>query len=169
MQGKNVSAFSTRVRSLCLVAMMVLTSLSLAITPVSAVGQNQNDLATGGDLPDNLTSPTTIPNLIFSNSISGTGELISGTDNYDYLRVSLASNEGIAVELSFDSADDFDLFLYDSAQSMIDDSWMNNPETVTTNGSSTGGMVYIGIDGYSFGPTSTGVYNITIWKFTTGS
>ena len=170
MQGKKTSAFNSRFRSLCLVAMMVLTSLSLAITTVSAVGQNQNDIGTsGGDLPDNLTSPTTIPNLVFSNSISGTGELVSGTDTYDYLRVSLASNEGIAVELSFDSADDFDLYLYDSAQSIIDDSWISNPETVTTNGSSTGGMVYIEIYAYSFGPTSTGTYNLTIWKFTTGS
>ena len=169
MQGKKVSTFSSRVRSLCIVSMMILTSLSLAITPVSAVGQNQNDIGTGGDLPDQLTSPTTIPNLVFSNSISGTGELVSGTDSYDYVRVSLASNEGIAVELSFDSADDFDLYLYDSAQSMIDLSWANNPEMATTNGSSTGGMVYIEIYAYSFGPTSTGAYNITIWKFTTGS
>ena len=170
MQGNKANAFQSRTSSLCLVVMMVLTSLSLAITPVSAVGQNQNDIATsGGDLPDNLTSPTTIPNLIFTNSISGTGELVSSTDTSDYLRVSLGSNEGIAVELSFDSADDFDLVLYDSAQSMIDDSWINNPETVTTNGSSTGGMVYIEIYGYSFGPTSTGAYSITIWKFTTGS
>ena len=135
MQGKKTSAFQSRLSSLCLVTMMVLTSLSLTITPVSAVGQNQNDIGTsGGDLPDNLTSPTTIPILVFSNSTSGTGELVSGTDTYDYLRVSLASNEGIAVELSFDSADDFDLGLYDSAQSMIDDSWISNPETVTTNG-----------------------------------
>ena len=170
MQGNRASAFYYRGRSLGLVAMMVLTSLSLAITAVSAVGQNQNDIGTsGGDLPDNLTSPTTIPNLVFSNSISGTGELVSGTDTSDYLRVSLASNEGIAVELSFDSADDFDLGLYDSTQSMIDDSWANNPETVTTNGSSTGGMVYIEIYGYSFGSMSTGAYNITIWKFTAGS
>ena len=169
MQAEKTSAFQSRIRSLCLATMMVLTSLSLAITTVSAVGANQNDMATSGDLPDNLTSPTTIPNLVFSNSISGTGELVSGTDTYDYLRVSLASNEGIAVELSFDSADDFDLILYDSAQSMIDESWMNNPETVTTNGSSTGGMVYIEIYAYSFGPASTGTYSLTIWKFTTGS
>ena len=135
MQGKKTSAFQSRISSLCLVTMMVLTSLSLAITTVSAVGANQNDMATSGDLPDNLTSPTTIPNLVFSNSISGTGELVSGTDTYDYLRVSLSSNEGIAVELSFDSADDFDLVLYDSGQSLIDESWMSNPETVTTNGS----------------------------------
>ena len=66
MQGKKTSAFQSRISSLCLVTMMVLTSLSLAITTVSAVGANQNDMTTGGDLPDNLTSPTTIPNLVFS-------------------------------------------------------------------------------------------------------
>ncbi|RJU84000.1 MAG: hypothetical protein DWB99_00955, partial [Candidatus Poseidoniales archaeon] len=162
---------SSKISSCFMVLMFLIMSMSSAIGNVSAVGTNQNDIGTsGGDLPDNLSSPTSIPNLIFSGSTTGTGELASGTDEYDYLRVSLAANEGLAVELSFDSSDDFDLSIYDSSQMSIDSSYMFNPETVSTNTTtSTGGMVYIEIYGYSFGSMSNGSYDITIWKFTTGS
>lgn len=161
---------SKKISSACIVMMFLIMSLSSVIGNVSAVGTNQNDIGTsGGDLPDNLSSPTSIPNLVFSNSISGTGELVSGTDEYDYLRVSLASGEGLAVELSFDSADDFDLVIYDSSQFTIDSSYSYNPETVSTNGSSSTGMIYIEIYSYSFGSMSNGSYDITIWKFNTGS
>ena len=170
MAENDFSKNSRFVKPTLVLLMFLFVSLSTGIGTVSAVGSNQNDIGTsGGDLPDNLSSPTSIPNLIFSNSITGTGELVSGTDEYDYLRVNLASNEGLAVELSFDQADDFDLAIYDSSQMSIDDSYMFNPETVTTNGSSATGIIYIEIIGYSFGSLSNGSYDITIWKFTTGS
>ena len=91
--------------SLLISLMMMLSVLLAAATPtVSAVGPNQNDMGmTSGDLPDNLTTTTNVPNLIFSNTVSGSGELVSGTDTYDYLRVALSSNEGLAAELSFGS------------------------------------------------------------------
>jgi len=161
---------SNRISSICIVLMFIIVSLSSVIGNVSAVGTNQNDIGTsGGDLPDNLSSPTSIPNLIFSSSITGSGELVSGTDELDYLRVNLASNEGLAVELSFDQADDFDLAILDSTQSAIDSSYAFNPETVSTNVSSVTGIVYIQISAYTFGSMSNGSYDITIWKFTTGS
>ena len=171
MSDSDFSNDSISMKPYLIVMMFLLMSMSSVFNTVSAVGSNQNDIGTsGGDLPDNLSSTTSIPNLIFSNSITGSGELVSITDEYDYLRVSLASNEGLAVELSFDQADDFDLVIYDSsAQIIIDDSYSYNPETVSTNGSSTGGMVYIEISAYSFGSLSNGSYDITIWKFTTGS
>ena len=109
-----------------------------------------------------MSSPTSIPNLIFSGSVSGTGELYPSSDEYDYLRVSLAANEGLAVELSFDSSDDFDLTIYDSSQMTIDSSYSYNPETVTTNGSTHGGVVYIEIYGYLFSSISNWSYDITI-------
>ncbi len=157
--------------TIIIVLMFLIMSFTSIIGNVSAVGTNQNDIGTsGGDLPDNLSSITSIPNLIFSGSTNGTGELYPSSDQYDYLRVSLAANEGLAVELSFDSSDDFDLAIYDSsAQNIIDDSYMYNPETVTTNGSTHGGVVYIEIYGYLFGSISNWSYDITIWKFTTGS
>ena len=171
MATKNSKRFNYKFSSLSVILILTLVSFSLTITNVSAVGQNQNDIGTsGGDLPDNLSSPTSVPNLIFSNSITGTGDLVQGTDDYDYLRVSLSANEGIAVELSFNSADDFDVTIYDSNQMVIDDSYMFNPEQVSTNGSTHGGMVYIEIYGYSYGGvTASGSYTITIWKFTSST
>ena len=126
---------------------------------------------TSGDLPDNLSTPTSVPNLIFSNAVSGSGELVSGTDTYDYLRVALSSNEGLAAELSFANGttvyNDFDLAIYDTNQNQMDYSYYNNPETVTTNSSTSnhGGMVYIEIAAYSFAGTSGG-WNLTLTKFT---
>ena len=162
---------SKKISSLAMILMMLLVSLSLVVPNATAVGPNQNDFGTtGGDLPDNMSSTTSIPNLIFTGSVSGTGELYPSNDEYDYLRVSLAANEGLAVELSFDSSDDFDLIIYDSsAQNIIDNSYSYNPETVTTNGSTHGGMVYIEIFGYLFSSISNWSYDITIWKFTTNS
>ncbi|HII97195.1 MAG TPA: hypothetical protein HA276_05845, partial [Candidatus Poseidoniaceae archaeon] len=144
----------------------------MTVTPaVSAVGPNQNDMGmTSGDLPDNLSTTTSVPNLIFSGSTTGSGELVSGTDDFDFLRVALNTNEGLAAELSFASGDDFDLEILDTNQNSMAYSYFGNPETVSTNSSLTnhGGMVYIGISAYSFAGTS-GAWNLTIWKFTTGS
>ena len=164
MSGTDFVKDSRIITPTLIVMMFFFMSLSSAVSTVSAVGSNQNDIGTsGGDLPDNLSSPTSIPNLIFSGSTTGTGELYPSTDEYDYLRISLAANEGIAVELSFDSSDDFDLAIYDSsAQNIIDDSYSYNPETVTTNGSTHGGVVYIEIYGYLFSSISNWSYDITI-------
>ena len=120
-----------------------------------------------GDLPDNMTTPTSLPNLIFTGSTSGSGDLVSLTDEYDYLRVALNSNEGLAAELSFASGDDFDLSIYDSNQNQMAYSYYSNPETVSTNSSLTnhGGMVYIEIAAFSFAGTS-GAWNLTLTKFT---
>jgi len=149
--------------------MLVFSSILVGLTPtVQAVGPNQNDMGmTSGDLPDNLSTPTTVPNLIFSGSVSGSGELVSTSDDYDYLRVALGSNEGLAAELSFASGDDFDLSIYDANQNQMANSYYSNPETVSTNSSSTnhGGMVYIEIAAYSYAGTSGG-WNLTLTKFT---
>ena len=171
MAPKNSKIIANKLSSISIILMLALVSYSITLTNVSAVGSNQNDIGTsGGDLPDNLSSPTSIPNLIFSNSITGTGDLVQGTDDFDYLRVSLAANEGIAVELSFNSVDDFDLAVFDSNFMLIDDSFMLNPEQVTTNGSTHGGMVYIEIYGAYFGGVvASGSYTITIWKFTSST
>ncbi|DAC16392.1 MAG TPA: hypothetical protein D7I01_05730, partial [Candidatus Poseidoniales archaeon] len=160
----------TRARSILLAALLLFGTMT--VTPaVSAVGPNQNDMGmTSGDLPDNLSTTTSVPNLIFSGSTTGSGELVSGTDDFDFLRVALNTNEGLAAELSFASGDDFDLEILDTNQNSMAYSYFGNPETVSTNSSLTnhGGMVYIGISAYSFAGTS-GAWNLTIWKFTTGS
>ena len=73
--------------------MMVVSILLVGATPtVSAVGPNQHDLNSGGDLPDNTS--VNITNYIFSGTYTGSGELDYGDDN-DYLRVALNSNQGL--------------------------------------------------------------------------
>ena len=157
---------ATHARSIAIAALLLFSTMTFA-PAVSAVGPNQSDMGmTSGDLPDNLSSPTSVPNLIFSGSTTGSGDLVSGTDEFDYLRVALASNEGLAAELSFSSGDDFDLAIYDTNQNTMASSYFGNPETVSTNSSFTnhGGMVYIEIAAYLFSGTS-GSWNLTIWTF----
>jgi hypothetical protein len=159
-------------RASILTLMMVLSSLMVAISPsVSAVGPNQNDLNSGGDLPDNTS--VNITNYIFSTSYSGSGELDYGDDN-DILRVALNSNQGLSATLSFPSTttfsngttvmNDFDLIFYNSQFSMMGSSFMSNPETLSTNSSFTphGGFVYVDIYRYD----GAGAWNLTLNKFT---
>ena len=97
---------------------------------------------------------------------SGNGQLIPASD-YDYLKVNLGSNEGLAAELSFDVRDDFDISLLDSSGNYLDTSWHSNPEYVTTNGSGYFGTVYIEIMSHTHQPPIYDEnYTITIWKFT---
>ena len=153
--------------------MMVVSVLLVGATPtVSAVGPNQNDLNSGGDLPDNTS--VNITNYIFSGTYTGSGELDIGDDN-DYLRVALNSNQGLSATLSFPTTttvangttytNDFDLTFYDSQLNFMGSSWASNPETLSTNSSLTsghGGMVYIDILRYQ----GVGTWNLTLTKFT---
>ncbi|MGB1099224.1 MAG: hypothetical protein ACPG34_08120, partial [Poseidonia sp.] len=86
----------------------------------------------------------------------------------------LMQKEGLYASLSFPStttfangttvSNDFDLIFYDSQLNFMDESWANNPETLSTNSSSTGhgGMVYIQILRFD----GAGTWNLTLSKFT---
>ena len=154
---------------------MLLSVLAVGFAaPVAAVGPNQNDLNSGGDLPDNTS--VNITNYIFTSTYTGSGELDYGDDN-DILKVALSANEGLSATLSFPSStsfpngsttyNDFDLYFYDSQLNTMGSSWGSNPETLSTNTSSSphGGMVYIDISRYS----GTGTWNLTLSKFNTSS
>ena len=163
-----------RFSSLSLTTMLLLSLLGVGMAPsVSAVGPNQNDLNSGGDLPDNTT--VNITNYIFSGTYTGTGELDYGDDN-DFLRVSLNANEGLAASLSFPSSttfsngttvtNDFDLYFFDSNQTMMGSSIFGNPESLSTN--VTGGvgtMIYINIERYD----GSGSWTLNLHRFTVGS
>ena len=155
--------------------MLLFSTLVAGFAPtVQAVGPNQNDLNSGGDLPDNTS--VSITNYVFSSTYSGSGELDYGDDN-DILRVALNSNQGLSATLSFPSSttfpngtsvtNDFDLAFYNSQFNTMGISYMNNPETLTTNTSTSahGGMVYIDI--YRF--AGVGTWNLSLTKFTVGS
>ena len=152
--------------------MLVFSTVLVGMTPaVQAVGPNQNDLNSGGDLPDNTS--VNITNYIFSGSYSGSGELDYGDDN-DFLKVALNANQGLSATLSFPSTttfsngttvnNDFDLLFYNANLSMMGSSWMSNPESLSTNTSSLahGGMVYIDILRYA----GAGTWNLSLYKFT---
>ena len=132
-------------------------------------GPTQNDLGTGGDLPNTITN-SNIPNLAFSGTTTVSGQLDPGSDDYDFFTVNLAANEGLAVSLSFDIADDLDLGLWDSPQhnTVVTSYTSANPEYVTTNGSfgSNAQTVYIEICTRNHGsPLNNNNYSVTLWKF----
>jgi len=167
---KNSSTQKPTLKSLSVTFLLLISTLAASLGNVSAIGPNQNDLGSNGDLPDNTS--VNLTNYIFTGSYSGTGELDYGDDE-DWLRVALNSNQGLAVQLSFSSTttlpngttttNDFDLIMTTTNNVTLDSSIFNNPETVTTNNSQTphGGMVYIGIGRYS----GVGAWTLTMWKF----
>lgn len=165
---------SNRKSSIGIIAMLLLSVMMTFVSPVSAIGPNQNDLGSGGDLPDNTT--VNITTYQFGSSYSGNGEL-DYNDDADWLRVMVGSNKGLSAELSFNSSttfpngttivNDFDLAIYDTNLSMIDSSIQNNPEQVSTNNSATGaashgGMVYILIERFA----GVGDWTLTMWTWT---
>ncbi len=165
---------SSSKKTSALLSLMLLFSILLvgASPTVQAVGPNQNDLNSGGDLPDNTS--VNITNYIFTNSYTGSGELDYG-DDHDILKVALNTNQGLYASLSFPSSttyangttvyNDFDLIFYNSQLSMMGSSILSNPETLSTNSSFSGahgGMVYIDIERYS----GAGTWNLSLTKFT---
>ncbi|MGB1485597.1 MAG: hypothetical protein ACPG9E_06365, partial [Poseidonia sp.] len=166
----------SKTTSTLLSLMLVLSTILVGLTPsVQAVGPNQNDLNSGGDLPDNTS--VNITNYIFSGSYSGSGELDYGDDN-DFLKVALNANQGLSATLSFPStttftngttvSNDFDLFFYNANLSMMGSAGSTNPVSLTTNGSTSilhDGMVYIDIERV----TGSGTWSLNLYKFTTGS
>ena len=88
-----------------LAMMLCFASLTMLFVPtISSVGPNQNDLNSGGDLPDNTT--VNITNYIFSNSYTGNGELDWG-DDHDFLRVALNQNQGLSASLAYPNSTTF--------------------------------------------------------------
>ena len=160
--------------------MLVVTTLTLSAPSVSAVGPNQNDFGLSMDLPDTMSGL----NSSFVANLSGLAPVyfpdfgeFDVNDDEDWLAVNLSAYEGLALELSFNStytsangttySNDFDLAIYDANGNFIDESYMYNPESVSTNNSATphGGTVFIQMsryDGYGF-------YTLELWTFSTST
>ena len=88
---------------------------------------NQNDANSGGDAGDDFSTALGLPN------DNGTyyGWISESLDNNDIYSLQIPSGYAIEANLSWNtSGNDFDLGLYDDAQSMIDSSTSDNPETV---------------------------------------
>jgi hypothetical protein len=173
MSSYKTKGGSRQIRAVAMAMLLLFTSISMASFNASAVGPNQNDLNSGGDLPDNTS--VSITNYIFTSSYSGSGELDYG-DDHDFLRVALSANQGLSATLSFTPSvtypngttifNDFDLAFYDANLTWLDSSNVSNPETLSTNNTnSPGGMVYIEITRFS----GSGTWNLTLSKFTASS
>ncbi len=173
-------------RSFVIALMLIMTTLSMAVPTVAAIGPNQNDIAMGMDLPDNSTTVSSSGATMMLNgyapysSNTSYGELDVG-DDQDWFAISLNTNESITVQIEYNYTftssngstyyNDFELHLYnlDSAGNLflLDSSITNNPEVVTTNSSTTphSGTVYVKIlryDGY-------GTYALDVWTHTTST
>ena len=172
---------SYRIRSMSIAIMLVLTTISLTAFTSSAVGANQNDMNSGGDLPDNSTSISNLSTL----NLSGNAPYSSGNyyseldvgDDQDWFAVQLNSNEDLTVRISYNATytsangssytNDFELWMYNANMSTMGSSIANNPETVTSNstGVAHGGTIYIKILRYS----GYGSYTTNIWTYNSSS
>ena len=148
---------------------------------------NQNDINNPNyDLPNSITALQADP--FWPSQINGAAPLYSGIataeldlngDNEDWMAFSLNSNEGFAIEISYSptssvngtvSSNVFELAIYDGNQNLIDSSFGNNPEYVSTNNSATGpgshnGMIYVLI----YRVSGFGQYDIEFWTWSLSS
>ncbi|MEM2901019.1 MAG: PPC domain-containing protein, partial [Thermoplasmata archaeon] len=90
-------------------------------------------------------------------TVSVTGTVQDSTDINDYYKFDANAGEYITVTLSFDAANDFDLYLYDPLEDYIDYGWFDNPE-ICEGTAETTGTYYIEVDAYS----GSGSYTLTV-------
>ena len=172
---------SYRIRSMSIAIMLALTTISLTAFTSSAVGANQNDMNSGGDLPDNSTSISNLSTL----NLSGNAPYSSGNyyseldvgDDQDWFAVQLNSNEDLTVRISYNATytsangssytNDFELWMYNANMSTMGSSIANNPRRLhpTALGLPHGGTIYIKILRYS----GYGSYTTNIWTYNSSS
>jgi hypothetical protein len=120
----------------------------------------QDDASTGGDAPENYTmSPTNMGTNVTS---SYTG-CLDNDDQYDVFAFDVPASHVIEASLSWiDASNDYDLYLKDNNGSRLDYGWFDNPETVSSFGSSKEGIAgtyYINLTAYS----GKGNYTLDVW------
>ncbi|MBJ29463.1 MAG: hypothetical protein CMB61_05360 [Euryarchaeota archaeon] len=107
---------------------------------------NQNDANSGGDVGNDIASSFALP---IDNGSYG-GWISDSMDSNDFFSVQVPSGYAIQANLSWNnSANDFDLYLYDQSQSQIDSSFNDNPESVQSGATNVSGTtVYIQVESY---------------------
>jgi len=110
---------------------------------------NQNDANSGGDAGNDFA---TALNLTMANQTNSTfhGWISDSSDYNDYYAIQVPPSYAIQVNLSWNnSANDFDLMLYDSSQSLIDYSYYDNPESVQSGSTNvSNSTVFIKVESY---------------------
>ena len=169
----------TKTFAMCLLLMVTL--LSAGVSQVQAAGSNQNDLGYNTDLPGTSSLAPTMSLNGMAPHYSGilSGELEVG-DDQDWFLVTLGANEGLEVQINYAPTytsptngtvytNEFDLAIYDSSLNQIDYSFLQNPEIVTTNSSTSvsghGGSIYVQILRYA----GFGSYDLQLWTWSTSS
>ena len=138
-------------------------NLSIGLANLSSSpAYNQNDANSGGDAGDDVSTALALANQ------NGTyyGWVSDTSDNYDFYSLQVPSSVAIEVELSWNnSANDFDLGLYDESQSLIDSSVSDNPEFVESGSTDVSNTtVYILVQSVSgtWGNGGEGEYTLNI-------
>ena len=106
MRDNAIPAISAKIRPILVALLTLLSTVVTVAGPVQAVGVNQTDLGTGGDLPDNMSATTSN----FTSPLAGLAPF-NGTDygqldvndDEDWLAINLSANEGLALSLSFNT------------------------------------------------------------------
>jgi hypothetical protein len=120
------------------------------VAPIAAPAQN--DMGTGGDAGNSISTATTI------SAGTGTGYLDS-TDGDDYFKIAVSSGQIVTVSMTPPSDSDFDLYIYDTNQSQVDSSTLGGSQTDTVEATaSASGYFYIYVYHYS----GTGTYSMTV-------
>ena len=121
----------------------------------------QNDAGSGRDAGN---SSTTAVNLTSVGVY--TGYVHDTTDVADAYAFNLSTGLGVYATLAMPSGDDFDLFLWNGNQSMVNYSLTYSPEAVSSNGTNiTAGIIYITVEAYA----GAGNYTLTITTFSATS
>ncbi len=123
---------------------------------------NQNDANSGGDAGDDFTTSLALQ----SNNSTYYGWISDSADTNDIYGLQIPSGYAIEASLAWNnSANNFDLGLYDDSQSMIDSSTSDNPETVASGSTNvSNSTVYILVQSSSgwWGNGGEGDYTLNI-------
>jgi hypothetical protein len=116
-------------------------------------GTTQNDANSGQDAGNSFAQALAIG----AGSYTG---FVDSTDTDDYYKVNLSSGQTIEVYLTPPSGSDFDLYLYDPNQTLLDSSTLSGSQTDTVSYVAiTSGGYYVRVKRWS----GSGVYLFTVW------
>ncbi|MDP6318087.1 MAG: hypothetical protein QF500_01700 [Candidatus Thalassarchaeaceae archaeon] len=132
-------------------------TMSFGMLNVTGVptADNQNDANTGGDAGDNTTYATDLP----QTNATWWGWISNSDDRYDYYRINITGDYAIQASLDWNNTDDYDIFLLDSSGSVIEYSFFDHPENVSSGSTNvSNSTVFVQVDAWS----GEGEYSLTL-------
>ena len=132
-------------------------TMNFGMANVSGVptSDTQNDANTGGDAGDNTTYATDLP----QTNATWWGWISNSDDRYDYYRINITGDYAIQASLDWNNTDDYDIFLLDSSGSVIEYSFFDHPENVSSGSTNvSNSTVFVQVDAWS----GEGEYSLTL-------